>query len=97
MPMKNPAHPGRMLKDDLDALGLSVAEAAEGLGVSRQQLYNVISGKHAITSEMAVRLEKAIGTSAETWLRMQMTFDLAQTRQRTDDIVVQRLFRNAPA
>lgn len=97
MPMKNPAHPGRMLKDDLDALGLSVAEAAEGLGVSRQQLYNVISGKHAITSEMAVRLEKAIGTSAETWLRMQMTFDLAQTRQRSDDIVVQRLFRNAPA
>ncbi len=97
MPMKNPAHPGRMLKDDLDALGLSVAEAAEGLGVSRQQLYNVISGKHAITSEMAVRLEKAIGTSAETWLRMQMTFDLAQTRQRTDHIVVQRLFRNAPA
>jgi addiction module HigA family antidote len=95
--MKNPAHPGRMLKDDLDALGLSVAEAAEGLGVSRQQLYNVISGKHAITSEMAVRLEKAIGTSAETWLRMQMTFDLAQTRQRTDHIVVQRLFRNAPA
>lgn len=96
MTMKNPSHPGRMLKDDLEAMGLSVAEAAEGLGVSRQQLYNVISGKHAITSEMAVRLEKAIGTSAETWLRMQMNYDLAQTRQRADEIVVQRLFRDEP-
>lgn len=56
--MKNPAHPGALLKDDIDALNLTVAEAARGLGVTRQQLYNVINGKSAITPEMALRLER---------------------------------------
>ena len=70
--MKNPAHPGRLLKNDLEELGLSVAAAAEGLGVTRQQLYNVINGKSAVTPEMAIRLEKGIGSTADTWLRMQM-------------------------
>ncbi|HJZ42596.1 MAG TPA: helix-turn-helix domain-containing protein [Hyphomicrobiaceae bacterium] len=58
MAMKNPPHPGRGLKDDLDALGLTVAEA---LGITRQQLYNVIGGKSGITAEMALRLEKGVG------------------------------------
>ena len=91
MPMHNPPHPGRLLKDDIDELGLSVAEAAAGLGVSRQQLYNVISGRSAISPEMAVRLEKAIGGSADHWLRMQLAYDLAQVRQRKADISVKRL------
>jgi addiction module HigA family antidote len=80
MPMKNPAHPGSLLKDDLDALGLSIAEAARGLGVTRQQLYNVVSGKSAVTPEMALRLEQAIGGSADHWLRMQAAYDLARLR-----------------
>src|SRR3990170_168428 len=63
MPMKNPPHPGIGLKDDIEELGLSVAEAAKGLGVTRQQLYNVINGKSVVTPEMAIRLEKAIGGS----------------------------------
>ena len=91
MPMKDPPHPGRGIKDDIDALGLSVAEAAEGLGVTRQQLYNVISGRSAITSEMAVRLEKAIGGTADHWLRLQAAYDLAQVRAREGEIVVRRL------
>jgi len=80
MPMKNPAHPGILLKDDLDELGFTVAEAAKGLGVTRQQLYNVINGNSGITPEMAMRLEKAIGGRADHWLRMQAAYDLAQLR-----------------
>lgn len=91
MPMKNPPHPGRSIKNDIDALGLSVAEAAQGLGVTRQQLYRVIRGDSAITPEMAFRLEKAVGGTADTWLRMQMNYDLAQVRARASSIVVRAL------
>jgi addiction module HigA family antidote len=87
--MKNPPHPGRLLRADIEALGLSVAEAAEGLGVTRQQVYNVLNGKSAITPEMAVRLEKGIGSTAETWLNLQTAYDLAQARARNaaDNVV----------
>jgi antitoxin HigA-1 len=91
MAMKNPPHPGELLKDNVDKLGLSVAEAAKGLGVPRQQLYNVINGKSAITPEMAVRLEKALGGAADLWLRMRVNYDLAQVRQRGRSIKVKRL------
>jgi antitoxin HigA-1 len=91
MPMKNPPHPGELLKDNVDELGLSVAEAAKGLGVTRQQLYNVINGRSAITPEMAVRLEKALGGTADLWLRMQVNYDLAQVRRRDRTIKVTRL------
>jgi addiction module HigA family antidote len=89
--MKNPPHPGLGLKDEFDALGLSVAEAAKGLGVTRQQLYRVMNGDCAISAEMAIRLEKAIGGSADHWLRMQMNYDLAQIRARASKIRVKRL------
>jgi addiction module HigA family antidote len=91
MPMKNPAHPGALLKDDFDELGLSVAQAAAGLGVTRQQLYNVISGRSGITPEMALRLEKAIGGNADHWLRIQAAYDLAQARSRIADVKLKRL------
>jgi antitoxin HigA-1 len=81
MPMRTPPHPGRSLRDDLEALGLSVADVARGLGVTRQQLYKIINSQSAISSEMAIRLEKGIGTSAETWLRMQAAYDLAAARR----------------
>ncbi len=90
-PMKAPAHPGRLLKDDLEALGLTIAEAAESLGVTRQQLYRVVNGTSAVSPEMAFRLEKAIGTSADTWLRMQAAFDLAEVRRRGAKFSVKRL------
>jgi addiction module HigA family antidote len=92
MEMKNPPHPGELIGDTLDELNLSVTEAARGLGITRQQLHNVIAGRSGITPEMAVKLEKAIGSTADTWLKMQMYFDLAQVRKR--DIKVKRL---APA
>ena len=90
MPMKNPAHPGELIRDNIDELGLSVSEAAKGLGVTRQQLHNVIAGRSAITPEMAVRLEKGIGSTADTWLRMQMNYDLAQIRKHGASIKVRR-------
>ena len=91
MPIKNPPHPGRLVKENLDGLGLTVAQAAEGLGVTRQQLYKVINYQSAISPEMAVRLEKAIGSTAEAWLAMQAAYDLAQVRQHEGQIVVRRL------
>jgi antitoxin HigA-1 len=80
MEMKNPPHPGRLLKDDIEALELSVAEAALALGVTRQQIYRVINGQSAITADMAIRLERVIGGSAGLWLRMQVGYELAQAR-----------------
>ena len=91
MEMKDPAHPGELVKACLDELGLSVAEAAKGLGVTRQQLHNVIAARSGITPEMAIRFEKAFGSTADTWLRMQMNYDLAQMRRRASGIVVERL------
>ncbi len=91
MPMKNPSHPGRLVKDSLDYLGLTIAHAAKGLGVTRQQLYNVINGKSAITAEMALRLEMGIGSTADTWLGMQQAYDLAQIRRKEKKIKIKRL------
>ncbi len=83
MAMKNPPHPGRSIKDAcLEPLGLSVTEGAKILGVSRQALNNVVNGKAAISPEMAVRLSKAFGSTPETWLQMQLNYDLAQVRQK---------------
>ena len=86
--MKSPSHPGELVKENIDELGLSVAMAARGLGVTRQQLHNVVAGKSAVSPEMAIRLEKAFGGSADFWLRMQAAFDLARVRGR--DIAVER-------
>ena len=91
MQMKNPPHPGEMLGDSLDELGVSISGAARGLGITRQQLHNLISGRSAIMPEMAVRLEKALGSTADTWLRMQMNYDLARVRERAPTIKVKRL------
>jgi addiction module HigA family antidote len=91
MPMKNPPHPGELIRENLEDLALSVADAAAGLGITRQQLYNVINGKSGVTPEMALRLEKAFGGSADLWLRMQVNYDLAQVRRRAGEIIVERL------
>jgi antitoxin HigA-1 len=91
MEMKNPVHPGLLVKECLDDLSLSVAEAAKGLGITRQQLHNVIAGRSNVTPEMAIRFEKAFGSTADTWLRMQMNYDLAQMLKRAASIDVERL------
>ncbi len=91
MPMKNPPHPGRSIRTAcLEPLGLSVTEGAKVLGISRQALNNVVNGKAAITPEMAIRLAKAFGSTAETWLRMQLAYDLAAARRDESKIKVRR-------
>lgn len=91
LPMKNPAHPGELIRETLAELGVSVTKAAKVLGITRQQLHNLISGRSGVTAEMAVRLEKALGSTADTWLRMQMNYDLAQIRGRAGSIKVKRI------
>ena len=91
MRMKNPVHPGVLVKANLEELGVSVADAAAALGVTRQQLYNVIGGKSAVTPDMAIRFEKGFGGSADMWLRMQVAYALAQARQHEAEIDVRRL------
>jgi antitoxin HigA-1 len=88
---RSPPHPGPGIRDDLEALGLSVAEGAAGLGVSRQQLHNVISGKSAITPEMALRLEKGLGGTAEGWIALQSAHDLAAVRANAGKLGVMKL------
>ena len=79
MPMKNPPHPGLSVRHDcLEPLALSVTEAAQKLGVSRKQLSDVVNRRSGISPEMAIRLDKAFGGGAETWLRLQAAYDLAQ-------------------
>ena len=91
MPMKNPVHPGRIVRHDcLEPLGLSVTAGAKALGVSRQTLTKVISGKSGVSAEMAIRLAKAFGSTAETWVRMQASYDLAQARKDESKIKVCR-------
>ena len=92
MPMKNPPHPGRTIANAcLEPLGHSVTAGARVLGVARPTLSNVINGKAAISPEMAIRLEKAFGSTADAWLRMQAAYDLAQARKREKDIKVKRV------
>ena len=96
MPMKNPPHPGLLVRHDcLEPLGLSVTEGAKVLGVTRQTLNNLVNGKSAISAEMAVRLSKAFGGSPGVWLRMQMSYDLAQIQKRAAKIKVKRVVRHA--
>jgi len=91
VPMKNPVHPGRIVRHDcLEPLGLSVTEGVKALGVTRQALNNVINGKSGISPEMAIRLTKAFGSTAETWLRMQLAYDLAQAQKNERKIKVRR-------
>jgi len=95
MPMHDPPHPGGIVRRQcLAPLGLSVTEAAQGLGVTRQALSDLLNGKAGISVEMAIRLSKAFGSSAETWLGLQSAYDLAQARGRAREIKV-RSFKAA--
>lgn len=91
--MKNPPHPGAILRDEIESLDppRSVAAAAEALGVTRQQLYRVLKGESAVSPDMAVRLELAGIGAADHWLRMQTYFELAQIRKRVSSMKVSPL------
>jgi len=91
MPMHNPPHPGGILRRQcLMPLGLSVTEAAKGLGVTRQALSDLLNGKAGVSVEMAIRLAKAFGSSPEVWLGLQTAYDLWQARSRAQSIKIKR-------
>jgi len=80
--MFNPPHPGEILKEDvLSELGLTVTEAAKQLAVTRVTLSRIINGKSGISPDMALRLAAWLGTSADSWLNMQVAYDLWQAEQ----------------
>ena len=86
MAMKNPPHPGGIVRRQcLEPLGLSVTRAATGLGVTRQALSELLNGHTGISVEMSIRLSKAFGSTPETWLGMQMAYDLQRALARADE------------
>ncbi len=82
--MFNPPHPGAVLKDGVIGAGVSVTDLADRLGVDRVTLSRLLNGKSGVSAEMAVRLAKALGGSAESWLHMQAAYDLYQAERRPD-------------
>jgi addiction module HigA family antidote len=91
MTMKNPPHPGDLIKTEIiEELGLSVSKAAEILKVRRATLSDLLHAKSALTPEMALRIEKAFGPDMDHLLRMQLAFDVANTRRHARDIVIKR-------
>jgi len=89
MGMHNPPHPGEAIRElCIDPLGLSVTEAARGLGVSRKTLSALLNGRFGISPEMAIRLSRAFGGSAESWLTQQVHYDLWQAMQKAGDIKI---------
>src|ERR1700685_449404 len=91
MPMKNPPHPGALIKTEvIEALGLNISKAAEILQVRRATLSDLLHGKAALTPDMALRIEKAFGPDMDHLLRMQLAYDVAKTRRQARSIAVKR-------
>ena len=95
--MHNPPHPGEVIKElCLDPLKLTVTAAAEGLGVSRRALSALLNAHAGISPDMAIRLSKAFGRSPESWLQLQLQYDLWRAEQRSDTIKVKHFATPAP-
>jgi addiction module HigA family antidote len=91
MSMKNPPHPGSLIKTEvIEALGLSVTKAAEILQVRRATLSDLLNGNSALTPDMALRIEKAFGPEMDHLLRMQLAYDVSKTREHAKNISIER-------
>ena len=96
MTRRNPSHPGlSVLHDCIEPLGLTVAETAEKLGVSRKQLSALVNCRAGISPTMAIRLDKVFGGGAEAWYRLQANYDLAQAVAAAKDLHLERLWPKA--
>jgi addiction module HigA family antidote len=92
MSMKNPPHPGAFIRTEIiEAAGLTVTAAAAALGVSRPALSSLLNGKADLSGDMALRIEKAFGVKMDTLMRMQSSYDIAETRKREKQIHVERV------
>ena len=97
LPMHTPPHPGEIIREEcLEALRLSPAELAQALAVPEAQIVALIEERARVDTDMALRLAKALGTSAEVWLGVQQQYDLWHSRQRFDDSRVRTLSLKAP-
>lgn len=93
MAMKNPPHPGEIIRDlYINPLGLTVTQAAEGLGVTRKTFSLLLNGHAGISPEMALRLSQSFGRSPESWLQLQAQYDLAQVRKSVKGIKTKRFY-----
>lgn len=82
-PNRKPSHPGAIIREDvLPALGITQAQLATHLGVSRLSVSDILHEKRGVTAEMAVRISEAIGGTPESWLRMQEALDLWEAKQK---------------
>lgn len=96
MPMKNPCHPGELIFHDwIGGLDLSVEAAAEHMRVSAESLEDICQGKAPVTTEMAVRLSKALGSTPRFWIQVQANYDAAQAEAMVDQIDIKRIERAA--
>ena len=96
MPMKNPPHPGEFIRTEIiEPAGLSVADAAKALQVSRPALSSLLNGKADLSGDTALRIEKGFGVKMDTLMRMQGSYDIAQTRKREKEIRVRRIHSTA--
>lgn len=92
MAMKNPPHPGDFIWTEvIEPAGLTVTAAATALKVSRPALSSLLNGKASLSGDMALRIEKAFGVRMETLMRMQSSYDIAETRKREGKIRVRRV------
>jgi addiction module HigA family antidote len=98
MPIKNPPHPGDFIRTEIIApAGLSVTAAAAALGISRPTLSSLLNGTAGLSGDMALRIEKAFGVKMDTLMRMQSSYDIAQTRKREKQIRVRQIHQFAGA
>ena len=96
MAIKSPPHPGDFIRTEIiEPAGLSVTAAATALRISRPALSSLLNGKAALSGNMALRIEKAFGVKMDTLMRMQSSYDIAQTRLRENQIRVRRLHLSA--
>ena len=92
MKMHNPPHSDEILRElCIEPLGITVTEAAEGLGVSRKTLSAILNGRSGISPEMAVRLGMAFETTAESWLNQQPQFDLWLAKKNLGKMRIRKL------
>jgi addiction module HigA family antidote len=90
MTMRNPSHPGTViLQECIEPTGLTITDAAEALGVTRNTLSELVNGKRGISPEMAVRLSGVFGGTEQGWLLQQAQYDLAHVRR--DRLKLKRL------
>lgn len=96
-PMKNPPHPGLVLKSlYLEPLELSVTDAAKGLGVARKTLSQLINGHQSVSPDMALRLSEAFNTTPQLWLNMQQNFDLRQAEKQERNYSIKHFWTASP-